>query len=101
MEASDFKVDHGKCGICDEYSPGLKMPTHLFSEGEVDEKFVRVPMSQKCCDHMDAVLALRGDLKPSMANGLGQVLPRHFQCYCRFQTSMTEAELCMVWSKNA
>ena len=96
---SAFMVSQGKWGTCDESSPGLKMPTYLLSEGEVDDKFVRVPMSQKCCDHMDAVLASQADLKSSKASVLVRVWLCHFQHYCRFRTSMTD-ERHTVWSKD-
>ena len=70
-EASTFMVGQGKWGTCHESSPGLKMPKHILSE--VDEKFVKVPMSWKFGDHIDAVLASWVDLKPSKASGLVQV----------------------------
>ena len=37
-EASSFMVSHRKSGTYDESSPGLKMPAHLLTEGEGDEK---------------------------------------------------------------
>ena len=40
-------VSQGKWGTYDESSPGLKMPTHLLSEGEIDEKFMGVSMYRK------------------------------------------------------
>ena len=62
-EANAFMVDQVKWGTCNESSSGLRMPTHLLSEGEVEERFVGVPMS---C---------------------------HFQKYCPFRTTMTVEEL--------
>ena len=54
------------------------MPTHLLSEGEV-EKFVGVPVSHKCCNHMETVLTSREDLKPSKASGFVQVWLSRFR----------------------
>ena len=64
-------VKEGKWRMCNETSPGVRMPTDLFSEGEVEERFVGVPMSRKCCDPMNVVLISWADLKPSKAIGFG------------------------------
>ena len=69
-QASAYMVVEGKWGMCEETFLGGRMPMHRLSEGEVEERFVSIPMSRKCCDHMDVVLAFRADLKPSKASGL-------------------------------
>ena len=75
LEASSFIVEQGKLGSYTDSTSYLRMPTHLFSEEEVEEKFVGVPMFRKCYNHMVAVLASRADLKASKASGLVRVWP--------------------------
>ena len=63
-------------------------------------KLTGVPMSIKCCTHMEKVLGSKADLKASKAGGLVRVWPLHFQQFCRFRTCMFDAELRAVWGKD-
>ena len=76
--ASSFIVEQGKWGIHTLETPEISMPTHLLSEEVVEESLVSVSMSQKCCSHMEAVLASKADLKATKAGGLVRVWPLHF-----------------------
>ena len=69
------------------------MPTYLLREEEVEDKLTGVPMSIKCCSHMEKIFSSKADLKVSKADGLVQVWLCHFQQFCQFRTSMLDADL--------
>ena len=69
-EAITYMVKEGKWVTGEDPPPGVPIPTHLLSVGEIEEHFVGVPMSWKCCDHMDVVLDSQDNLKPSKVSGL-------------------------------
>ena len=58
------------------------------------------PCPKSAVAQLDTVLGSHADLKASNAGGLVQVWPCHFQQFCRFLTSMSDAELQAVWGKD-
>ena len=67
--AGAFIVSESRCGICDASSQDINMPMHLIDDSELVKKPVGVPLSLRCCDHMDMLWTSRADLKPSKATG--------------------------------
>ena len=68
-------VEEGRWAVYTPETLEISMPTHLLGKEVVEEGLEGVPMSQKCCRHMEVFLALKADLKASKAGGLVQVWP--------------------------
>ena len=77
-EVNAFMVQQGQWEVYSEEALEINMPTHLLSEEVVEDKLTGVPMSVKCCSHMEKVFSSKEDLKASKADGLVQVWQGHF-----------------------
>ena len=58
-----FMVSEGRWDTCEPSSWNNNMPTHLIDDAELERKPVGVPMSIRCCDHMDALWVSQAEHK--------------------------------------